>query len=150
MKSMQKAAVALLFFVGAVVCAEAHGDESLQFPTPVGHNRNANRLQRRRKLLHRKLEWAPDHVAIADQYIVVFSDETTKEDVDSMVNKWRAGGGPRMTHRYDSALNAVVLKRVSHNLLRRILNEDRVAYIDEVSRSDVLSIIVGMMFLLSC
>lgn len=104
----------------------------IQEPKSQVHRHSAH--SRRRKLQHRKLRWAPDDAAIADQYIVVFSSTLNKEEVDRVVNGWMATAmvGAKLLHTYDAVLNGIVIQRVSMNVLKLIMQDSRVLYVEEV------------------
>ena len=91
--------------------------------------------RRRRKLEHRKLQYAPDEFAIPDQYIVVFEDNDTEDQIDGLLRGWlrNALTGSRVKDQFRSALKAVVINRVSINVLRLILSSKRVKLVEEVS-----------------
>lgn len=127
-------------FLLLVVCI-LHGT-LLAKATKVGRRRillerrEKRNFQNRRHLLqHRKLRWAEDDVAIPDQFIVVFTPETTKEQVNRIVKKWWLNNGfigTRLLQRYESSINGISIKRVSINILRLLLQNDHVMYIEEV------------------
>ena len=91
---------------------------------------------RRRKLLqHRKLYYAPDDDAIPDQYLVVFKDGDSEEEINAMLNKWLGNAlvGAKVVHQYYNAFRAVTISRISINVLRLMLSDSRVLFIEEVS-----------------
>lgn len=95
---------------------------------------STTRAQTRRRLQHRKLESAPDEWVVPGQYIIVFEPNETEEEMDGLLKGWlRNAFGARVQHRFHSALNGVVVRRLSINILRLILSDKRVLYVEEVS-----------------
>ena len=85
----------------------------------------------RRRLQHRKLYWADDDVAIQEQFLIVFDDNDTAQEVQDFLADWRA----QVLEEYDSsALRGAVVKVSSTNSLINILDDKRVALVQEVGR----------------
>jgi hypothetical protein len=101
-----------------------------------GADRRGGKLKRRKLLQHRKLQWAADEYAIPDQYIIVFEDNDTEEEVKGLIKTWltRALTGSKVLYRFQDALKAVVIKRLSVNILSLILSDTRIKYVEEVSK----------------
>jgi hypothetical protein len=103
----------------------------------VGSGSDRGSKPKRRKLLqHRKLQWAKDEYAIADQYIVVFEKKDTEDEDKKLIKTWltKALTGSTVIYRYQTALKAVVIKRLSLNILTLILSDTHVLYVEEVRR----------------
>ena len=93
-----------------------------------------------RRLQHRKLQWAPDEVAIPEQYIVVFKDNlfTANEDLD-FVSEWvNAWHETSVIYEYGSVFRGVVLTKVPLFTLKTMVEDERVAFVEQVSLARVL------------
>jgi subtilisin family serine protease len=94
--------------------------------------------QDRRRLEHRKLQWAPDEVAIPQQYLIVLNDFTAAEndfDINDYVNDWLGGdfGETEVMLEYGTIYKGLVMKNVQLYTLQKIVQDERVAYVTEVS-----------------
>ena len=93
-----------------------------------------------RRLQHRKLQWAAEEVAIPDQYIVVFRDDmlsTTEAHIVAMDWMTSARSETKVLYEYGSAVSGVVFSRLPTNTLEQILDDPRVAYIQQVSHARI-------------
>ena len=91
-------------------------------------------ISRQRRLQHRKLQWAPDEVAIPEQYIVVFKDNlfTADEDLD-FVSEWvNAWHETSIIYEYGSVFRGVVLAGVPLFTLKNMVEDERVAFVEQV------------------
>jgi len=90
-----------------------------------------NARPERRQLEHRKLFWAEtEEDAIPDEYIVAFDADTNEPEIRSLIQtKLR---GTKILKEYHSALHAVAVKRISIPMMRLLLSDPRVVYIEEV------------------
>ena len=88
----------------------------------------------RRRLQHRKLFWAKDELAVEEQFVIVFEDNDTDEEVQDFISQWMARDETEVLGAYDSALKGAVIKIGSIKSLIEILDDSRVAFIQEVRR----------------
>ena len=89
----------------------------------------------RRRLQHRKLQWAADEVAIENQYIVVFKDDQfdANEELD-FVSEWVNNGWSETSvlQEFRSVYRGVVLTNLPLFTLKEVVEDDRVAWVEEV------------------
>jgi hypothetical protein len=94
--------------------------------------------QDRRRLEHRKLQWAEAEVAIPQQYLIVLDDFSASEidfDIYDYVNDWLGGdfGEAEVVLEYGTIYKGLVMKNVPLYTLKNIVEDERVAYVTEVS-----------------
>jgi hypothetical protein len=87
----------------------------------------------RRRLQHRKLQWAEDDRAIKDQFIVIFGNDASEEGTKEAVDKWVASNeATEVVFSYGSAYKGVVLKSLQFDSLLEVLDDSLVAFVEEV------------------
>lgn len=113
-------------------------------PTAASTTTGGGRRGRRKLFQHRKLQWAADEDAIPDQYIIVFSPRSNPDTDDKLIRTWLNNrlSGARVLDRFRMSLNAVVVKRISFPVLRLILQDSNVLYVEEVRCNQLFLVLI--------
>jgi hypothetical protein len=92
-------------------------------------------ISERRLWVHRKLRYAEDDVAIFHQYLVVFEDFASSDNLLDYVREWMDGefGESEVVLEYGTIFKGLVMTNVPQYNLQNIVEDDRVAYVTEVS-----------------
>ena len=93
------------------------------------------RRRRRQLFQHRKMQWASEEEEhIEGQYIIVFNPETSDDAIDSLQRGWlnSSNTGAKIKFQFNDALKAIVVSRLSANILKVIIGDDRILWIEEV------------------
>lgn len=96
--------------------------------------RGRNGSRRRELFQHRKMEWAPEESAISDEYLIVFDEESTTDDVKGLLKGWMKSflSTAKIINEYNGVtMKTVVVKRVSLHVLKLIMNSDKVKYVEQ-------------------
>ncbi|GAX22254.1 serine protease [Fistulifera solaris] len=101
----------------------------------VGATLRGSHEPRRRELFqHRKMEWAPEDSAISDEYIIVFDETSTADEVDGLLKRWMRTllSTAKIVNEYNGlTMKTVVIKRVSLPILKLVLNSSVVKYVEQ-------------------
>lgn len=96
--------------------------------------RGGHEPRRRELFQHRKMEWAPEESAISDEYIIVFDETNSADDVDGLLKGWMKTllSTAKIVNEYNGiTMKTVVVKRVSLPILKLILNSNMVKYVEQ-------------------
>lgn len=96
--------------------------------------RGSHEPRRRELFQHRKMEWAPEQSAISDEYIIVFDETSTADDVDGLLARWMKTllSTAKIVNEYNGiTMKTVVVKRVSLPILKLIVNSNIVKYVEQ-------------------